>query len=240
MSEETEFGGEAVLKAFGISEDKLENKIASIKDTYKNTEISVERNLLDVKITFKSSSQENASEAEGAAKDFVLSFPENVYAEYDTSLQDVLVYILKLGKLKISVAESFTGGNLSAKIISVPGASSVFYEGVVAYDSEAKIERLGVSEEAIRVNKPVSSQVAGEMAKGLLDEEKTDIVISTTGLAGPDTDESGFPVGLCYIAVGTAQGISVYRYKFEGNRAEITEKGVQTALFLAIKSVKNI
>ncbi len=240
MSEETEFSGEAVLKTFGISSDKLESKISTIKDAYKNTEIFVEKNLLDVKITFKSLSRENASEAENAAKEFVLSFPDNVYAEYDTSLQDVLVYILKLGRLKISVAESFTGGNLSSRIISVPGASSVFYEGIVAYDSEAKIGRLGVSEESIRVNKPVSSQVAGEMAKGLLDEGRTDIVLSTTGLAGPDTDKSGFPVGLCYIAVGTAQGISVYRYKFEGSRAEITEKGVQTALFLAIKSVKNI
>lgn len=237
MNEETDFGGEAVLKAFGISEDKLENKIASIKSLYKNVEIFVERNLLDVKITFKCLSQ---ADAEGAKKEFVLSFPENVYAEYDADLQDVLVYILKLGKLKISVAESFTGGNLSARIISVPGASNVFYEGVVAYDSEAKIKRLNVSEEAIRVNKPVSSQVAGEMARGLFDEGKSDIVLSTTGLAGPNTDESGFPVGLCYIAVGTAQGVSVYRYKFEGSRAEITEKGVQTALFLAIKSVKNI
>ncbi len=237
MNEETDFGGEAVLKAFGISEDKIENKIASIKSLYKNVEIFIERNLLDVKITFKCLSQ---ADAEGAKKEFVLSFPENVYAEYDADLQDVLVYILKLGKLKISVAESFTGGNLSARIISVPGASNVFYEGVVAYDSEAKIKRLNVSEEAIRVNKPVSSQVAGEMARGLFDEGKSDIVLSTTGLAGPNTDESGFPVGLCYIAVGTAQGVSVYRYKFEGSRAEITEKGVQTALFLAIKSVKNI
>lgn len=237
MNEETDFGGEAVLKAFGISEDKIENKIASIKSLYKNVEIFIERNLLDVKITFKCLSQ---ADAEGAKKEFVLSFPENVYAEYDASLQDVLVYILKLGKLKISVAESFTGGNLSARIISVSGASNVFYEGVVAYDSEAKIKRLNVSEEAIRVNKPVSSQVAGEMARGLFDEGKSDIVLSTTGLAGPNTDESGFPVGLCYIAVGTAQGVSVYRYKFEGSRAEITEKGVQTALFLAIKSVKNI
>ncbi len=240
MNEENVFHGAAVLKAFGISQEKLESKITAIKETYKNTEISVERNLLDVKITFKGLSHAATSEAAEAAKEFFLSFPENVYAEYDASLQDVLVYILKLGKLKISVAESFTGGNLSARIISVPGASNVFYEGVVAYDSEAKIKRLNVSEEAIRINKPVSSQVAGEMAKGLLSEEKSDIVLSTTGLAGPNTDESGFPVGLCYIAVGTAQGISVYRYKFEGNRAEITEKGVQTALFLAIKSVKNI
>ncbi len=236
MNEETDIG-EAVLKAFGISEDKLESKIVSIKNIYHNTEIIVERNLLDAKITFKGSSQ---ADCVRAAQEFVLSFPENVYAEYDASLQDVLVYILKLGKFKISVAESFTGGNLSARIISVPGASNVFYEGVVAYDSEAKIKRLNVSEEAIRVNKPVSSQVAGEMAKGLSDEGKSDIVLSTTGLAGPNTDESGFPVGLCYIAVGTTQGISVYRYKFEGSRAEITEKGVQTALFLAIKSVKNI
>lgn len=237
MSEETDLNDVTVLKTFGISEDKLASKIDSIKNKYTNTDIFIEKNLLDSKITFKGLSQADADEA---AKEFVFSFPENVYAEYDASLQDVLVYLLKLGKLKISVAESFTGGNLSARIVSVPGASSVFYEGVVAYDSEVKIRRLNVSEDVIRINKPVSSQVAGEMAKGLLDEEKSDIVLSTTGLAGPNTDESGFPVGLCYIAVGTTQGISVYRYKFEGSRAEITEKGVQTALFLAIKNVKNI
>lgn len=226
-----------VLKAFGLNDETLENKLDEIKKECSDIEIATERNLLDIKLVFKS---ENMPAITKAIKMFSEAFAENIYAEFDGTLQEVLVSMLKIGRFTVSVAESFTGGNLSSRIISVPGASEVFYEGVVAYSSEAKIKRLGVSEESIRKNKPVSSQVAGEMASGLLREGKPDLVVSTTGLAGPKSDESGFPVGLCYIAAGSERGVSVYRYRFDGSRAEITEKGVQTALFLAIKSVKNL
>lgn len=227
----------SVIKAFGISEDALNSRLDEISDTLKTVEIIVERNVLDLKIVIES---DNFIDFGKAVKMFSESFPENIYADFEGTLQEVLVSMLKIGKFKISVAESFTGGNLASRIISVPGASEVFYEGIVAYSSEAKIRRLGVEEESIKKNKPVSSQVAGEMASGLLSEGVPDLVVSTTGLAGPSSDESGFPVGLCYLAAGSRQGVSVYRYMFDGTRAEITEKGVQTALFLAIKSVKHL
>ena len=213
----------AVLKAFGIPDAAIREEITATKSISAGAEISFEKNLLDKTISFDCADEASLAKV---VCSFTRRFAENIYAEYDVSLQTVLVDILKMGKLKISVAESFTGGNLASRIVSVPGASKVFYEGIVAYSEEA--------------NKPVSSQVAGEMAEGLLRERKSDFVVATTGLAGPQSDKSGFPVGLCYIAVGSAQGVTVYKYKFDGNREEITEKGVQTALFLAIKGVKNI
>lgn len=237
MEEIAESKNEAVFKVFGITEKSLIDKFDEIGKETPRAEFSYEKNLLDFKVRLKC---DNKQEFDKAANLFARSFIENIYADFDEELQEVLVRLLKLGNLKISVAESFTGGNLSAKIVSVPGASSVFYEGIVAYDSEAKIKRLGVSKQSILKNKPVSSQVAGEMASGLLKSGTTDLAIATTGLAGPLSDESGFPVGLCFIAVGSLSGVSVYKYKFDGTRQEITEKGVQTALFLAVKSAKNI
>lgn len=227
----------AVFKAFGIPDAAIEGEISAIKLAVAGAEITFGKNLLDETISFDCADDASLSKAVGL---FTRRFAENIYAEYDAALQAVLVDILKMGKFRISVAESFTGGNLASRIVSVSGASKVFYEGIVAYSEDSKAKRLGVSIESLKKNKPVSSQVAGEMAEGLLKAGESDLVVATTGLAGPLSDDSGFPVGLCYIAVGSAQGVTVYKYKFDGNREEITEKGVQTALFLAIKGVKNI
>lgn len=237
MEEPEKTRSTAVLKAFGIPDAAMIEEIVAIKSTVAGAEITFKKNLLDKTISFDC--EDEASLAKTVCS-FTRRFAENIYAEYDADLQTVLVDILKMGKFRISVAESFTGGNLASRIVSVSGASKVFYEGIVAYSEEAKARRLGVSRESLKTNKPVSSQVAGEMAEGLLKEGESDIVVATTGLAGPQSDDSGFPVGLCFIAVGSAQGVTVYKYNFDGNREEITEKGVQTALFLAIKGVKNI
>lgn len=202
MEEPEKTRSTAVLKAFGIPDAAMIEEIVAIKSTVAGAEITFKKNLLDKTISFDC--EDEASLAKTVCS-FTRRFAENIYAEYDVSLQTVLVDILKMGKLKISVAESFTGGNLASRIVSVPGASKVFYEGIVAYSEEAKARRLGVSRESLKTNKPVSSQVAGEMAEGLLKEGESDIVVATTGLAGPQSDDSGFPVGLCFIAVGSAR-----------------------------------
>ena len=85
----------------------------------------------------------------------------------------------------------------------------------------------------------VSEKTAYEMALGLLNTGDCDIAISTTGLAGPKTDRSMLPVGLCYIAVGTRERICVYQYRFDGSRKDITEKAINYALFQAYKMLKN-
>ena len=171
-------------------------------------------------------------------KEFLLKYQSHVYAESDVTLSGQLVKILSLRSAKISVAESFTGGGVSSQITSVSGASKVFFEGVVAYSKDAKHSRLGVSYEILDNYNPVSSQVASEMVKGLLASGNCDLAISTTGIAGPSSDDSGYPVGLCYIGIGSLSKITVYKHKFLGSREEITSKGVQTALFHAVMALR--
>lgn len=168
-------------------------------------------------------------------------FGDTVYAlNSDATLEEQLVTLLKLRRRKISVAESFTGGGIAKRITSVSGASEVYFEGLNTYDELSKIKRLGVSEYTLQTSGAVSDQTAYEMATGLLNTGCCDIAIATTGLAGPKTDRSMLPVGLCFIAVGVKEQVLVYRYKFDGNREEITEKAINYALYLAYKHLKNL
>lgn len=164
---------------------------------------------------------------------------EKIYAEFETTLGERLLDVLKLKKMKLSVAESFTGGRVVSSIISTSGASEVVDEGLVTYSNESKISRLGVKEKDISTQGAVSSVVAYQMAVGLL-KKGADVAIATTGIAGPKSDCSKKPVGLCYIAVGTREGVHTYKFNFSGSREKITETAKNTALFLAIKKLKNI
>ncbi len=171
---------------------------------------------------------------------FADELQDTVYAMEDIRLEERLIQLLKLRGKKLSVAESFTGGGIAKRITSVSGASEVYFEGVNTYAEEAKTARLGVSQYLLRTAGAVSDQTAYEMALGLLNTGNCDLAIATTGLAGPNTDRSMLPVGLCFIAVGSKEKIYVYRYKFEGDRREITEKAINYALFSAYKVLKNL
>lgn len=171
---------------------------------------------------------------------FAEGLGDTVYALDDTSLEEQLVQLLKLRGKKISVAESFTGGGIAKKITSVSGASEVYFEGLNTYNEVSKIKRLGVLEYTLKTVGAVSDQTAYEMATGLLATGDCDISIATTGLAGPKSDKSLLPVGLCYIAVGTKERVFVYRYKFDGTREDITNTAINYALYLAYKQLKNM
>lgn len=178
--------------------------------------------------------------AEDVLRVFAEGLEESMYALENTPIAEQLVSLLKLRSKTISVAESFTGGGIARSITSVSGASAVYFEGLNTYSELSKIKRLGVSEYTLKTFGAVSEQTAYEMAAGLMATGDCDICITTTGLAGPASDKSGLPVGLCYIAVGTQERVYVYRYKFDGSREEITETAINYALFLAYKQLKNM
>lgn len=164
---------------------------------------------------------------------------EDIYAETDVTLSVRLFDLLKLRRLKIAVAESFTGGRVVNEIIKNSGASEFVVEGIVCYSNESKQSRLKVKRENIVRDGAVSSIVAYQMAAGLLTSETgCDVAIATTGIAGPKSDDSDKPVGLCYIAVGTKEGVHTYKFNFTGDRETVTEKAKNHALFLAIKNLK--
>jgi nicotinamide-nucleotide amidase len=165
---------------------------------------------------------------------------ENIYAEFDTSLGERLFDLLKLKNIKVSVAESFTGGRVVSELIKNSGASAFVQEGIVSYSNQSKIDRLSVNKADLIKHGAVSSVVAYQMAAGLLKGGNCDLAIATTGIAGPKSDDTSKPVGLCYIAVGMRDGVHTYKLNLSGSREEITETAKNTALFLAIKKLKNI
>lgn len=124
------------------------------------------------------------------------------------SLCEKIVSILKEKKLTLSCAESCTGGLIAKSITDVSGCSSVFYGGVVAYDNSVKMNILGVKDETLSTFGAVSFETAREMALGVKSALKTDIGISTTGIAGPDGGTPKKPVGTVYIGIAIGDTVS--------------------------------
>jgi len=129
-------------------------------------------------------------------------------------------------KLKITTAESCTGGLLSALFTEIPGSSKVFERGFVVYSNQSKIDLLGVKQSTLQKHGAVSFETVEEMAAGALKNSQADIAISITGVAGPEEKS-----GLVYIAVATHDKRVVKRqFQFSGDRNEIRKSSVIAAL----------
>ena len=228
-----------VLKYFGNREAlaKTLDKAREVSDVKFSYDISFNNGDYTVGLCFEDYAENNGA---AAVRYIVSELKDDIYAESDVSLSERLFDLLKLRKMKIAVAESFTAGRLAAEIIKNAGASAVVSEGVVSYSDESKQRLLGVRRADLINEGAVSSVVAYQMAAGLLQSAPCDIAVATTGLAGPEPDSFGRPVGLCYIAVGMRDGVHTYRFNFNGDRETITETAKNTALFLAIKKIKSL
>ncbi len=175
--------------------------------------------------------------ADEAVRILATDLKDYIYAMEDVSLAERLVEALKLHKMHVSTAESFTAGGVGRAIVQVPGASAVFFEGINAYANKAKQVRLGVSSFTLMGKGAVSDETAYEMAAGLLKAGNCDLAIATTGLAGPDADGTTKPVGLCFLAAGTKERVRVFRFQLSGDRETITRTAINYALFLAYKQI---
>ncbi len=229
-----------VVRTVGANAERVMQMLAEIRRVGAGKiDVASQRFADEERTVLSTEREENIPLLDDSLRYLLEGLGDTVYALDDISLEETLVSTLKLRGKKISVAESFTGGGIARRITSVSGASNVYFEGLNTYDEKSKQKRLGVSDYAIKTLGAVSNQTAYEMATGLLKTGDCDISIATTGLAGPKSDRSMLPVGLCFIAVGTKERVYVYRYKFDGSRDEITEKAINYALFLACKQLKN-
>jgi len=140
--------------------------------------------------------------------------------------------LLRRKGLTVAIAESCTGGKVGDLITDVPGSSDYFLGGVISYSNDAKISVLGVDRSVLRAKGAVSEEVALQMASGARKRLKTDIGLSTTGIAGPTGGTAQKPVGLVYIAVSSSAGQKVSRNLFKGSRSAIKAKSAQKALEL--------
>ncbi len=142
-------------------------------------------------------------------------------------------------KLKISCAESCTGGLLGAALTELPGSSEIFNGSAVTYSNEAKKNILGVKEDTLKNFGAVSEQCALEMAQGALKIYDADIAVSITGIAGPEGGTELKPVGTVCFGVVSRNGVKTFTEKFTGNRADIRNEAVNFALEKILEKIRN-
>ena len=222
-----------VLRIIGVGESKVENDILDIIDSQTNPTIATYAKGYEctLRITAKAKSVEEAKELiKPMSDEMKRRFGQSLYATGETSIEEVVSKILVENNLKIAVAESCTGGMVSASLINYPGISSVFMEGCVTYSNEAKMKSLGVKKETLDVYGAVSDKCAKEMASGVAARYNTNIGIATTGIAGPDGGTDEKPVGLVYFGIYINGKVISKKYVFNGDRQGVRERATRTIL----------
>ena len=156
--------------------------------------------------------------------------------KYEPLAEEVLRR-LKTAELTLATAESCTGGLIGKLLTDIPGSSAVYMGGVISYTNRVKHRLLGVRDDTLRVYTAVSRQTAHEMALGAREIIGADIGVSVTGLAGPDSDETGREPGLVYIAIDMP-GVSFCKeLPLPGDRAMVRRLAAGAVLELILEFV---
>ena len=154
-------------------------------------------------------------------------------------LSQKLVKLLRKKKLKVSFAESCTGGLLSSTITSISGSSKVFTIGLVTYSNQSKINTLKVQKKIIMKHGAVSYETCLSMVKNLNRISKTNITVSVTGIAGPKGGTKQKPVGLVFIGIKKGNKTLVKKHLFKNKkRSSIQRAAVSKALNLILSFIK--
>ena len=155
------------------------------------------------------------------------------------NLSQKVVKLLRFKKIKISLAESCTGGLLASSITSISGASKIFTLGLVTYSNQSKIKILKVPKKIIIKHGAVSYETCLSMVQNLSKISRSNISLSITGIAGPKGGTKNKPVGLVYIGIKKGTKILIKKYLFKSkNRFVIQKASVKSALNLILSLIK--
>lgn len=135
----------------------------------------------------------------------------------------------------LATAESCTGGGIGHVLTAIPGSSAVYLGGVISYTNGVKAGLLHVPQQILDTVGAVSPETAEAMVLGVRSAIGADVGISVTGLAGPDSDGSGKPVGLVYVAAGDGKTTLVRENIFPGDREDVRNQAIREALRLALE-----
>lgn len=163
------------------------------------------------------------------------NYNQFIYGYNDDAPSQILGVKLKEKELSIATAESCTGGLIGDSITNQPGSSDYFTGGIVAYSNAVKINLLEVKESTIKNYGAVSRPTAMEMAEGIRNKFKTDIGVSTTGIAGPTGGTKEKPVGTVWIGIAGSNGTRAQRYIFNKNRITNKQAFARCALINLIR-----
>jgi nicotinamide-nucleotide amidase len=229
-----------VLHTVNIAESEIDYRIEDLFRVSENPKIAVLAHdfRCDVKIMAKAASREDAlALIVPVEHEIAKRLDGHVFGVDDQTLAGAIHVILQQRRQTLSVAESVTGGSIGGALTATPGASKSFIGGVVAYDNAVKVDMLGVSALTLRDRGAVSEEVAKEMALGVRARLKTNIGLSSTGIAGPSGGSPGKPVGLVWIGVADGSRCFAHRLTLRGERDFIRSRTITATLGLLWKTL---
>lgn len=232
------------VKTFGIGESAAEAQLRELMNALHNPTLApyAKPTGTELRITAHA-----ATEAEALARIAPVEqqvkerLGDKVIGVDVSSLEEVCLALLKEQGLTVGTAESCTGGLISKLLTDLPGSSAAFRGGIVSYTNEVKEGVLGVPRALLTEYGAVSPQVAEAMALGARKALGCDIALSATGVAGPDPDDRGNPIGLVYLGLAWAGGCQVVTYQGgQVERERIRRQSAQTALDLLRRHLTNL
>ncbi len=224
------------VKICGVGESKAETMVKDLIDIQENPTIATYAKTGEVHIRVTANGEDKKAALKlikPVVKELKSRFGNDIYSTEETcTLEKAVADLLIANGLTVTLAESCTGGLLSARLVNVPGISDVYKMGVVTYSNKAKRRLLGVKKGTLQKYGAVSVQTAEEMAKGAAVSFKADVAVAVTRIAGPDGGTEEKPVGLVYSACCVKGRTVVKECRFSGNRDKVREATVSAALTL--------
>jgi nicotinamide-nucleotide amidase len=230
----------AWLHCFGYSESWIGSVVEGL-NLGEEFNIAYRPDFPEIMLTIRGLNSVAAKKVEDVKEQIRNALGSVAYSDKKTdSLElDVSELLRKSGK-KVAIAESCTGGLLSSRLVAIPGASEIFDQSVVTYSNPAKISMLGVSESTLEKHGAVSAEVAFEMASGLLERSQANLVLVTTGIAGPDGGTEEKPVGTVFLGLGTPKKIKTVKRQFGYSRSQFRQITSSAALDLLRRELSGL
>jgi len=222
-----------ILRIASMAESDVEQAVAPVYKTFANPRTTILGAPGQVELHLTA---QGATEAEAEERLEVLTaqmrekLPGRIYSEDGRDLPEVVAALLRERRLTLALAESCTGGLLSARLTELPGASAFLERAYVTYSNRSKVELLGVPPALLESVGAVSEEVAVAMAAGARRAAGADIGVAITGIAGPEGGTPEKPVGLVFLAMEGAAATRARRANFPGDRERVRHQAVQAAL----------
>ena len=222
-----------VLRIAAMPESEVDEIAAPVYSRFENPKTTILGAVGQVELHLVAHG-DGAAEADSRIEDLAAALraalPGRIYAEDGRDLPQVVVGLLRERGLTLALAESCTGGLLSARLTDVPGASAVLERAFVTYSNRAKIELLGVPETLLATFGAVSEECALAMLRGLFERTPARLGASVTGIAGPSGGSPGKPVGTVWVSWGVPGEERAERLWFPGTRGEVKKSTADAVL----------
>jgi nicotinamide-nucleotide amidase len=221
------------INCFGAGESALEQKLFDLtrRDHVPEVGITVSDATISLRILARAANRDEALAQIAPVEQTIRERLGNlVFGIEDEDLQDAVLRLLAEKRQTVAVVESVTSGQVAERLGRVSGASGWFRGGIIAYDNRVKTDLLAVPPSLIDQHGVVSAEVAEAMAVGCRTRLRTDLAVSTTGIAGPEGGTAEKPVGLVYAGLAWDGGVSSQHFSWTGTRAEIQSRAAKMAL----------